>query len=268
MPHRELEAALSRPISEIKADLFSVGVLFYELLTGQRPFEGESVQEVAYKVCHSEPPLPTQLNPFLPPPIDACVTRALAKEKEHRFPSAAELGRSIAEAVAAGRFFSPAATRTAVPAWPADLARALEAVLAPAVGPLAGALVRRSLARTLDRNDLLDLLRRGAGADADHPTLVRNLRAALDASLAVGGPLTRTPPPSGQAPRPATTLTPQELERATQALVGTVGPIAKVLVKKTAAHARDFGDLCVRLSQHLATDEERAQFLRKVTPKP
>src|SRR5262249_19620240 len=174
-----------------RADLFSAGVVFYELLTGQRPFEGDNIQEVAYKICHAEALPPTQSNPFLPPLIDACVATALAKQKEQRFASAAAFSRAIAEAIAAGRFFSAPAAGPAVPAWPADLARTLEAVMAPAAGPLAGALVRRSLARTLDRNELLDLLRRGAGGDADNPALVRALRAALDASLAAGGPLTR-----------------------------------------------------------------------------
>ena len=129
------------------------------------------------------------------------------------------------------------------------------------LGPLAGTLVRRSLAKTLDRNELLDLLRRGTGDEADNPTLLRSLRAVLDGSLGVGGPLTRTPPPPTAAP----TLTAEELDRATRALVGCVGPIAKVLVKKAAAQSKNFHDLCVRLSEHLASDQERAQFLQKVS---
>jgi serine/threonine-protein kinase len=245
-----------------RADLFSAGVVFYELLCGVRPFDGDSIQEVAYKICHAHPILPTQHNPFLPEPIDTCLLKALAKQKEARFGSALEFSRCIGESIASGHFFSSAAaTRATLPAWPADVGKALEAVLAPVVGPLAGAVVRRSLAKTLDRNELLDLLRRGAGEEADNPALLRNLRAVLDGSLGVGGPLTRTPPPPASAP----TLTPAELDRATQALVGCVGPIARVLVKKAAAQSKNFHDLCVRLSEHLASDQERAQFLQKVS---
>jgi serine/threonine-protein kinase len=255
-----------------RADLFSAGVLFYELLTGQRPFEGDSIQEVAYKICHADPVRPTQHDPFLPPAIDACVMKALAKDKSSRYATAQEFARAIADAIASGQFFSTAARSATVFSWPAEAAKALASVLLPAVGPLAGALVRRSLARTHDRNELLEALRRGAGDQADNPTLLRNLRAALDGSLGVGGPLTKTPqpiaptPPSGHpASPPSRGLTPDDLERATQALVGSVGPIAKVLVKKAAAQARDFQDLCVRLSEHLASDQERAQFLQKVS---
>jgi len=247
-----------------RADLFSAGVLFYELLCGQRPFDGDSIQEVAYKICHAQPLRPTQHNPFLPEPIDACVLKALAKHKEDRYGSALEFSRSIAESIASGHFFSAAVSRATLPAWPADVGKSLESVLAPVVGPLAGALVRRSLAKTVDRNELLDLLRRGTGEEADNPTLLRSLRSVLDSSLGVRGPLTRTPPPPATAPA----LTAEELDRATQALVGCVGPIAKVLVKKAAAQAKNFHDLCVRLSQHLANDDERAQFLQKVSPRP
>jgi serine/threonine-protein kinase len=112
----------------------------------------------------------------------------------------------------------------------------------------------------------MEMLRRGAGADGDNPVFVRGLRTAIDSGASPAPtPLSKTPPAgaTGSGPR-ASQLTAEELDRVTQALVGAVGPIARVLVKKAAAGARDFHDLCMRVGEHLANDAERAEFLRKV----
>ena len=71
--------------SDHRADLFSVGVVLYELLTGARPFEG-SVESIAYKICHEEPRPPSELSPLkLPPAMDSLVATALAKRPDDRF---------------------------------------------------------------------------------------------------------------------------------------------------------------------------------------
>jgi eukaryotic-like serine/threonine-protein kinase len=83
-----------------RVDLFASSVLFYELLTGRPPFPGETIEEIAYKVCHVEPVPATRLRPDVPRGVDAVVARALAKDKEARFPSASELSRAIGAALA------------------------------------------------------------------------------------------------------------------------------------------------------------------------
>src|SRR5262249_25273921 len=81
------------------ADLFSAGGVFYELLTRRRPFDGATVQEPAYKICHVDPPPPPQVKPPLPPAIDAVALKALAKDKAARHASAHELALAIARAL-------------------------------------------------------------------------------------------------------------------------------------------------------------------------
>jgi serine/threonine-protein kinase len=85
-----------------RVDLFASGVLLYELLTGQQPFTGETIQEIAYKVCHVEPTLASRLRPGLPAAVDALLATALAKNKELRYPGARELSRAVAAALAGG----------------------------------------------------------------------------------------------------------------------------------------------------------------------
>src|SRR5262249_55252241 len=80
-----------------RADLFSADVICYELTTGQLPFPGKSVEEVAYKVRHDDPIRPTQLNPKVSAAVDGCVLNALAKEKEGRFASASDFAAAVAD---------------------------------------------------------------------------------------------------------------------------------------------------------------------------
>jgi serine/threonine protein kinase len=77
-------------------DLFSVGAVLYELLTGSKPFEGESLQNVMYKiVSQPSPSLPTGMG--LPPALDGIVQHALAKDVKDRYNSALEMANALTE---------------------------------------------------------------------------------------------------------------------------------------------------------------------------
>ncbi|MGH2865027.1 MAG: Stk1 family PASTA domain-containing Ser/Thr kinase [Solirubrobacteraceae bacterium] len=73
------------------SDLYSVGVILYELLTGVVPFEGESAVAIAYKQVSAEPRPPSELNPSLGSSLDAVVLRVLAKDPAQRYADADEL---------------------------------------------------------------------------------------------------------------------------------------------------------------------------------
>lgn len=70
------------------ADLYSIGVMLFEALTGRVPFEAESSVAVALKQVSEPPPRPSSLNPNVSPALDAVVLRALAKDPAQRFASA------------------------------------------------------------------------------------------------------------------------------------------------------------------------------------
>ena len=67
--------------------------MLYELLTGQRPFVGDSNGQIMQKILHDTPGRPSELNPLVPPPVDWVVQKALAKELEDRFSNAAGVSR-------------------------------------------------------------------------------------------------------------------------------------------------------------------------------
>lgn len=82
------------------ADLFAIGVIAYELLTGKRPFTG-NLATVMQQVMNVEPVHPTQLNTQLSPHMDAVLHKALAKKKSDRFQNAREFSDAFREAIRA-----------------------------------------------------------------------------------------------------------------------------------------------------------------------
>src|ERR1700731_3707590 len=84
------EQVKGRPVDG-RSDLFSLGVLLYEILTGEKPFPGQSITTVIYKIVNEEPIPPRTLNPSLHQGLSDIVMRALAKEPEVRYQSCREL---------------------------------------------------------------------------------------------------------------------------------------------------------------------------------
>ena len=70
--------------SDARADVYAVGVILYELLTGKKPHEGETPIQVAYKHVHEDVPPPSRLAPGVPDYLDALVARATARDREQR----------------------------------------------------------------------------------------------------------------------------------------------------------------------------------------
>ena len=89
MQYLSPEQAEGQPVDR-RADLYSVGVVLYELLTGRVPFEGEAPISIALKHINELPVPPGQLRPGLPPALEAVVMRALEKDPARRFQSAEE----------------------------------------------------------------------------------------------------------------------------------------------------------------------------------
>jgi len=94
------EQARGAPVDQ-RSDIYSVGIVLYELLTGQLPFTGETPLEIAMKHLSEIPKPPSALRPEVPPDLDMVVLRALAKDPAERFDSAADMDAELAR-VASG----------------------------------------------------------------------------------------------------------------------------------------------------------------------
>jgi beta-lactam-binding protein with PASTA domain/predicted Ser/Thr protein kinase len=123
-----------------RSDLYSLGVVLYELLTGKTPFDGETPVEIAMKHLSNAPKPPSELRSDIPRELDMVVMRALAKDPDDRYQSADEMEADL-ERVARGapvaRTTSDSATRVLAvpPPMPADPTSAT--IIAPVRGSAA-----------------------------------------------------------------------------------------------------------------------------------
>jgi beta-lactam-binding protein with PASTA domain len=83
------EQAQGQPV-DARTDIYSLGTVLYELLTGRTPFTGDSPVAIAYKQVNETPVPPSQLNPEVAPALDAVVMKALAKNRSNRYQTAQE----------------------------------------------------------------------------------------------------------------------------------------------------------------------------------
>ncbi len=74
-----------------RSDLFSLGIILFEMLTGQKPFFGENYQEVITRILTENPPKPSKINPEIDARVEFILKKALEKDKERRFQDAEEL---------------------------------------------------------------------------------------------------------------------------------------------------------------------------------
>src|SRR5947199_2547294 len=156
--------------SDHRSDLFSAGVVLYELLTGERPFRG-SPEMIAYNICNELPRPPSQVSSLeLPPSIDDIIATALAKSADARFQNAHAFHRALQFAVG-----SRSGTNTGIEATVVNLAQVqlgpasavewdetalstVERNFAQYVGPVARVLVRKAASRAQDVAELYTLL--------------------------------------------------------------------------------------------------------------
>ncbi|WP_250475494.1 serine/threonine-protein kinase [Caballeronia sp. GAFFF1] len=258
----------SGDVIDARSDLFSAAVVLYQTLTGQRAFAGASQAAVMQQVMHDTPPLPSACNPALPPALDAVLMRALSKEREARYATAAALAEALREAAgtAARRdddrtvleartaSHAPPSRCASLPSltqWPDGTLAQLEACLAAQIGPVARLLVRRCAQRAADLAALVTLVAPSIPSEKARAQFIAAF--ASDASIAAS----RT----GHA---QSSLPPEEVQAAARKLAVYLGPIAVILAKREAARVQDIGALHARLAAAISNPRDRELFSRDV----
>jgi len=124
-----------------RSDLFSLGVILYWLATGDKPFTGDTITAVSYKIVHTEPIAPRQLNPGVPAALEAVILKCLAKDPAARH----QTGDALAADLAALRTGLPPASSSGIRVSPPSGASPGSTISSAVTVPLgASAQMRRS----------------------------------------------------------------------------------------------------------------------------
>jgi serine/threonine-protein kinase len=137
-----------------RTDIHSLGAVLYEMLTGQHAFPGDGIPQILFDVVNAPAPVPSHVNPELDGALDLIVGKAMAKNAEARYASAAELARDLRGYLEGAR--APAARAAALVPHPEATSPAVEAF-------------SFSASRRFDSTRAIDRLARSRGADRNPP---------------------------------------------------------------------------------------------------
>jgi eukaryotic-like serine/threonine-protein kinase len=248
------EQIMSKPADE-RSDLYSLGVTFYEMLTGRRPIDGDSEYAVMNAHMMQTPIAPNRLVASISTEISDVALKALAKSPADRYQSAIEFQSALRDALLGIGPPPPVAVETrtvplpVIP--PADLLK-VEAQLVAVLGPIGKSLVVKSATKHATVNTLCEDLAQQIPDSSAREAFLR----------AVGGSGSRpspTPLPSSSPARAP--IDEKILTAARKSLATYVGPMATVMVNKTAKRAGSIEEFKMALAAEIADEKNRRTFL-------
>jgi eukaryotic-like serine/threonine-protein kinase len=269
-----------------RADLFSVGVILFEMLTKVKPFRGKSITEIMSFMETRGPEDIRALNPAVPEALKCVITKSVAFEPGQRYANAAEFSKAIceagpfqsdepqiSEAPSSGPLIPDTKSSAAVrgsetsrgdSAWPAEFLREVERDLATFIGPMASIAVRRAARRTNDVRELYDLLGGQVTGEQDRAQFAAKGRQRAATRLGQLRPAVAPGPQetTGQRPQRADAPPgPAAIVAIQQDLTRYIGPIARILLKRELDKFETLEKLCLVLAGHIPNEADRKAFL-------
>jgi eukaryotic-like serine/threonine-protein kinase len=270
-----------------RADIWSAGVILYELLTGVSPFMADTPATVMHKVLQGEPDPPSVMMPSLPAVFDAVVAKALQKKASDRYPSAREFAASLLAAfqgktrlamaqrgdTAAERTLSPSgaahveSTRTrAEITLPPETIAEVERSLSRHIGPLAKLLIKQARGTAATPEEFFRVLAENIEDDAERGAFLSKVSSLKKGEQPPPAQSTQpgTPERRKEAATTRSAFTPEALATAEKALASYVGPLARILIKEAAENSGNMRDLYAQLAKHIDEEDERKEFLARL----
>ena len=285
--HMSPEQLMGLP-ADGRADLWSSGVILYELLTGVSPFLAATPATVMHNVLQRDPQPPTALNPALPAGFDTVVARALAKKADERFQTAREFqvalvqalqGKTVSGTASAMSRSAPDRTLShaegarqaatgvkrapAISLTPEALAE-IESSLSRHVGPLAKVLVKRSQGEATSIEDFFRALAEHIPDAEEQAAFMKKIATVKAAATLAPSRSPAGPAPKAEGGKTRSAFTPEALAAAEKSLASYVGPLARVLIKEAAGKSGNLKELYAQLAAHIDSDEERRAFLASI----
>jgi serine/threonine-protein kinase len=255
-----------------RTDIYSTGVLLYELLTGQIPYPGKTFTEILYKVASRQMQDARELNPEIPQALNAVLLKALAQEVDQRYQTAQEFSRALQATIAAlpettleHPIPTPALSNlpsswqgSMVSGWDPEVLLQAVQTLSSYIGPIAKIVVKKAAQEATDSAQFCRALASHIPAEAEQSRFMQDMKqTAIRMTQTMRSSSAR---PTEQRPVFST----EDLETAQRALTAYVGPIAKVLVKKAASKAGSLKELYESLAEYIPDPKARTALLSKV----
>jgi serine/threonine-protein kinase len=257
--------------ADARADLFSAGVILFQLLTGAKPFVANDLADLMRKVLEEHPPSVRTYRPELWPEIDAVVQRALARNPEDRFQSADAFIDALNGAIEARPSEdlppldltelshlqskeTPAVTREQLNQTMAEVLApgtidALGRSLARVLGPIARLLVKQASQESTDVDTLLCTLTQQITTEEDAKSFRQAAERTLRDDLGFA------------AVQMEAVISKAEVQAVSEILIPLIGPVARVLVARQATTAVGRDDFYHRVAESIPGEQERAKFL-------
>ncbi|MFT5509093.1 MAG: serine/threonine protein kinase [Hyphomicrobiaceae bacterium] len=280
------EQFLGRPVDG-RADLFSAGVILFQLLTGAKPFIANDIAELMRKLLNESPPHIATLRPGNWEQLNTVVQRALARNPDDRFQNANEFIDALNEAIevtgndnsppldltkiSTAAAIAPGSTSSGNATVPttndidkADLSQtmsaklmpatlgAVEAALAKSIGPIARVVVRKASLQATDPDMLLTSLSDQIPTESEASKFRKEAEQSIRSDQGVA------------AVHLDALISTADVQAASDALVPLVGPVAGVLAKRLAQTAIGHEDFHRRLADSIPDENQRAAFLAKM----
>lgn len=217
-----------------RTDIFALGAILYEMLTGQAAFGGASIPEVVFKVVYEAPPPLAERAPGVPPHVIAAVERAMAKKADERFATVGELITALTGVGLATLPPGPAASTELRPP-----SRKVESAAA--------------LAQTMGSGDHAAAM----AATSAGPMSNAGMRTGMEGGASSAAALAAATPTAWERPRPAQTTAPAPSSNSTRwkiltAALGAViaATVAFLLVRKPDAARKDPGPVATKGPDH------------------
>ncbi len=276
--------------ADCRSDLFSLGVVLFELLAGVKPFPSRVPTTTVHEVINATPDDPFELDDRIPAAFKTVVHKALARKLEDRFQTALEFADAVKVAckpdetadsgpkawdsatlvAPSSRVYATKRSGKSTYSWEPAILKVVEENLVVHVGPVAQMLIRKVAQHAPNIEELYRMLAKQIPTEAERQLFLSKVQLVGRSSLPVA---VATEEVSSGVRAAADTVagaqkkehfSPEVLKTAVEHLIIHVGPVADALVKRAAQKASTIQEFYQLLSDSIPTAQERMSFLDKM----